>query len=139
MGGAFYRFGGRCNRLRIKPAGLIILTRPEISTHFRYSSFDNEIPLAVAPLTGTFSDSSFNPSFASVVVPWSHIAISTYYDEALHFRSHSKLDFVSQEEDAYLEEHYNNKLDYSLKHLGFTLAFKAGDFSTSEHPRGRPW
>src|SRR5690349_21131094 len=65
------------------PAGLTILTKPELSAHFRASSLDTEAPDTV---TGrgfeTFNDRVESPGFFSFVYPWKTAAVSVYYQRA---------------------------------------------------------
>src|SRR5262245_56677781 len=91
MGGAFIGAADDATASEANPAGSMVLTKPEVSVHFRYSKFENEIPLPILPLSGRFSDSTSGPSFASLVIPWDRIAVSTYFHQASHFQSHADL------------------------------------------------
>jgi long-subunit fatty acid transport protein len=95
MGASFIGLADDATASESNPAGLTILTKPELSAHFRYSSFDTTVPDTVIG-TGfkTFNDTVGSPSFFSFVYPWKHAALSLYYQRAADFKSHSFFDGV---------------------------------------------
>jgi long-chain fatty acid transport protein len=90
MGAAFVGLADDATASESNPAGLTILTKPEVSAHFRVSSFDNEAPNTVSGSGfATFNERLGSPSFFSVVYPWNRAAVSLYYQRAADFRNHS--------------------------------------------------
>jgi long-chain fatty acid transport protein len=90
MGASFIGLADDATASESNPAGLIVLTRPEVSAHFRFSSFDNEAPNTVSGSGfATFNERLGSPAFFSVVYPWSKAAVSLYYQRAADFRNHS--------------------------------------------------
>jgi long-chain fatty acid transport protein len=90
MGASFIGLADDATASESNPAGLTILTKPEVSAHFRASSFDNEAPNTVSGFGfSTFNERLASPSFFSVVYPWNSAAVSLYYQRAADFRNHS--------------------------------------------------
>jgi len=90
MGASFIGLADDATASESNPAGLTILTKPEVSAHFRASSFDNEAPNTVSGSGfSTFNERLASPSFFSVVYPWRSAAFSLYYQRAADFRNHS--------------------------------------------------
>jgi long-subunit fatty acid transport protein len=91
MGASFIGLADDATAAESNPAGLTILTRPEVSGHFRSSSFENEFPnTATSVGFGTFKDSVTSPSFFSFVYPFKSFALSAYYQRAADFKSSSQ-------------------------------------------------
>src|SRR5262249_59586795 len=68
MGASFLGLADDATAAASNPAGLTILTKPEVSAHFRYSSYDNVAPDTVLGTgTTTFTDEVGSPSFFSFV------------------------------------------------------------------------
>jgi long-chain fatty acid transport protein len=90
MGASFIGLADDATASESNPAGLTVLTKPEVSAHFRFSSFDNVAPDTVHG-TGfaTFNERLGSPAFFSVVYPWKSAAFSAYYQRAADFRNHS--------------------------------------------------
>src|SRR5262245_17250935 len=93
MGASFIGLADDATASESNPAGLTILTKPEVSAHFRYSEFENNAPNTV---TGTgfepFTSRVGSPSFFSVVYPWKRAAVSFYYQRAADYRARSSFD-----------------------------------------------
>jgi long-subunit fatty acid transport protein len=90
MGASFIGLADDATASESNPAGLTILTKPEVSAHFRFSSFDNEAPNTVTGAGfATFNERLGSPAFFSVVYPWKSAAFSAYYQRAADFRNHS--------------------------------------------------
>ncbi|MET0552459.1 MAG: outer membrane protein transport protein [Vicinamibacteria bacterium] len=87
MGASFVGLADDATASEANPAGLTVLTRPEVSGHLRTSSFDNTLPDTVLG-SGfqTFDESATSPSFFSVVYPWKSAAVSGYYQRAANYR-----------------------------------------------------
>jgi long-subunit fatty acid transport protein len=90
MGASFIGLADDATASESNPAGLTVLTKPEVSAHFRYSSFDNEAPNTVSGSGfATFNERLGSPAFFSVVYPWKSAAVSVYYQRAADFRNKS--------------------------------------------------
>ena len=90
MGASFIGLADDATASESNPAGLTVLTQPEVSAHFRVSSFDNEAPNTVSGSGfATFNERLGSPSFFSVVYPWNRAAVSLYYQRAADYRNHS--------------------------------------------------
>jgi long-subunit fatty acid transport protein len=93
MGASFIGLADDATASESNPAGLTILTRPEVSAHFRYSSFVNEAPDTVSGAGfARFTDRQGSPAFFSVVYPRGNQAFSLYYQAAADYRAHSFFD-----------------------------------------------
>jgi len=93
MGASFIGLADDATASESNPAGLTILTKPEVSAHFRYSSFVNEAPDTVSGAGfARFSDRQGSPGFFSVVYPRGNQAFSLYYQRAADYRAHSFFD-----------------------------------------------
>lgn len=93
MGAAFIGLADDATAAESNPAGLTILTRPEVSAHGLYSSFRNTVPNTIgfaggvpAGGFGTFKSTVGNPSFFSVTYPYENMAFSAYYQRAADYR-----------------------------------------------------
>jgi long-chain fatty acid transport protein len=90
MGASFIGLADDATASESNPAGLTVLTRPEVSGQLRFSNFDNELPDTVSGSGfATFSDSVTSPSFFSAVYPWKSAALSAYYQRSADFKQHS--------------------------------------------------
>jgi long-chain fatty acid transport protein len=90
MGASFIGLADDATASESNPAGLTVLTKPEVSAHFRYSSFDNEAPNTVTGVGfQTFNERLGSPAFFSVVYPWNRAAVSLYYQRSADFRNQS--------------------------------------------------
>lgn len=125
MGAAFIGLADDATASESNPAGLTILTKPEISAHFRYSSYDTEAPNTVIG-TGfqTFNDKVGSPSFFSVVYPLKGAAVSAYYQRAADFKSHSFFDGVIP--GTSLPNYDEVDTRFKVENLGVSAAFKLG-------------
>ena len=84
MGATFVAIADDATAAESNPAGLTILTKPEISAHLRTSRFENEYvnPFLGDPdQTGTFASKVFSPAYFSFVYPFKKAAISVYYQQ----------------------------------------------------------
>jgi long-chain fatty acid transport protein len=126
MGASFIGLADDATAAESNPAGLTVLTRPEVSGQLRFSEFENELPNTV---TGsgfeTFSDSVTSPSFFSVVYPWKSVAIAGYYQRNADFKQHSRfegpirLDFGIRANDV-----DTTAADFRLENMGASLSYK---------------
>jgi long-chain fatty acid transport protein len=93
LGASFIGLADDATAAESNPAGLTILTRPEVSGQLRLSSFHNEFPnTATSEGFATFDDSVTSPSFFSVVYPRPRFAVSGYYQRAADFKSSSRFE-----------------------------------------------
>jgi long-chain fatty acid transport protein len=140
MGGAFLGIADDATASEANPAGLIILTRPEVSIHFRDSSFDivNEDPLAESiddiidgPIVSgntipkaIYANSVSEVSFASFVKPFSNWAFSIYYQQPANFEGESRF---TRRDDFFIDD-YTSRVsrDLLLETFGASVAFKIG-------------
>lgn len=125
MGAAFIGLADDATASESNPAGLTILTKPELSAQFRYSEFESTVPNTVTAVGfETFTARVGSPSFFSVVYPWRKVAASFYYQRAADYRSASKfdgfLDEVTFNEDL-VEVHFRTE------NIGLSGAVKLGD------------
>src|SRR5512142_1640771 len=80
MGASFIGLADDATASESNPAGLTILTRPEFSAHFRYTSFETSAPNTVTSEGfSSFKDNVGSPSFFSLVYPVKNAAFSLYY------------------------------------------------------------
>jgi len=92
MGATFVAIADDATAAESNPAGLTILTKPEISAHLRTTRFENEY---VNPFLGdpneksTFDSKVFSPAYFSFVYPFKNASISVYYQQATNFESSS--------------------------------------------------
>jgi long-chain fatty acid transport protein len=128
MGAAFIGLADDATASESNPAGLTILTKPEFSAHFRYSSFDTEVPNTVSG-TGfqTFNDKVGSPSFFSFVYPLKDAAVSIYYQTAADFRSHSFFEgVIFQPTSGNLANYDQVQTQFRVQNYGLSAAFKLG-------------
>ena len=146
MGGASLALADDATASEANPAGLVILTRPEVSLHGRSKSLDlqlddpnahfavdfaNELRLDVgapalsADTIGTFDGSLTSGSFASVVVPFDRFVMSLYYMVPVDFEARTDFSLV---EDAFADL-YTTRQAFDLKQetVGLSIAAKLGD------------
>src|SRR6185503_17144051 len=93
MGASFIGLADDATASESNPAGLTILTRPEVSGHLRMSSFRNEFPDTVSGRGfETFDNSVTSPAFFSFVYPYRKAAVSFYIQRAADFKSSSRFE-----------------------------------------------
>jgi len=93
MGGAFIAIADDATAAEANPAGLTILSKPEVSAHFRLGSQQREFPnyFDVPQSIDTFGAFSTSPSFFSVVFPFERAALSVYYHQQANFATDVRL------------------------------------------------
>jgi len=93
MGGAFIAIADDATAAEANPAGLTILSKPEVSAHFRLGSQQREFPnyFDVPQSIDTFGAFSTSPSFFSVVFPFEWAALSVYYHQQANFATDVRL------------------------------------------------
>jgi long-subunit fatty acid transport protein len=128
MGASFLGLADDATAAEANPAGLTVLTRPEVSGHLRSSRFDNTLPNTVFG-TGfeTFDESATSPSFISFVYPWKSVAVSGYFQRAANYRQDAT--FEGQYRDPSLFNVLTNEVDATytdlkVENVGLSLAYE---------------
>jgi long-subunit fatty acid transport protein len=128
MGAAFIGLADDATASESNPAGLTILTRPEFSAHFRFSSLDNPAPDTVN-FVGfkEFNDKVGSPGFFSFVYPWKQAAFSVYFQRSADYRAHSLFDgLVPTQDFGDLPDTDQVETDLKVDNYGLSGAFKLG-------------
>jgi long-subunit fatty acid transport protein len=130
MGASFVAIADDATASESNPAGLTILTKPEVSAHFRTTRFENEYvdPFQGDPdQRGTFASRVFSPAYFSFVYPFKNAAVSVYYQQATNFESAS---FFSAEGEVFVGIPANlgltSRAELLLDNVGASLAYKVG-------------
>src|SRR5262245_23618610 len=128
MGASFIGLADDATASESNPAGLTILTKPELSAHFRSSSLDTDAPNTVSGQGfATFNDKVASPGFLSFVYPMKDAAFSVYYQRAADFRSHSFFDgVVFQPRNGNLANYDQVETQFRVENYGLSAAFKLG-------------
>jgi long-chain fatty acid transport protein len=137
IGGAFVGVADDATAAEANPAGMTILTRPEISLHGRHASYDVEFldpngfdGIAAGadtpnPPIGTFDDSNNSVSFASFVYPFSRFVIAGYYQNSGRIEDTSTISgFEPTFIDTYIASTY---IDAEVESFGLSGAFRLND------------
>jgi long-subunit fatty acid transport protein len=137
LAGAFSAVADDATAAVANPAGLTILTSPEISMHFRDTDADIEFLDQEAFNSGflsnagdiikNYEDSSTDVSFASYVKPFERWVFSAYYLNQVDISSQAPTDIVFDASgvDTYTN---TNALSAKIESLGVSLAFRVNDF-----------
>lgn len=128
MGASFIGLADDATASESNPAGLTILTKPEVSAHFRASSLDTEAPNTVSGRGfETFNDRVESPGFFSFVYPWKTAAVSVYYQRAADFRSHSFFEgVVDLRNGGDLANYDQVQTQFTVENVGASAAIKVG-------------
>ncbi len=129
MGAAFIGLADDATASESNPAGLTILTKPEVSAHYRTSRFENEFPNTVTGTgVGSFEKTVSSPSFLSIVFPFGSAAVSGYYHRSVDYANSSR--FTGTLTDAGSGIRFSNtdsvNTDFLVENIGASLAFKLG-------------
>lgn len=137
IGGAFVGVADDATAAEANPAGMTILTRPEISLHGRHASYDVEFLdpngfdgiFAGAdtpnPPIGTFDDSNSTVSFASFVYPFSRFVIAGYYQNGGRIEDESTIvGFEPTFIDTFIASTF---IDAEVESYGLSGAFRLND------------
>ncbi len=118
MGGAFIGLADDATAAYANPAGLTILTEPEISAEFKHGNYTNRVP----QITGTddFTDSNHSVSFLSLAHPTEKANITVYR----HHLVNIKTEFDIFEEIDHRDE---IEVDLDVITLGLGVGFKVTD------------
>jgi long-subunit fatty acid transport protein len=118
MGGAFIGLADDATAAYANPAGLTILTEPEISAEFKYGDYTNRVPQETD--TEDFSDTNHSVSFLSLAHPTEKANITVYR----HHLVNIKTEFDILEEIDHRDE---VELDLDVVTLGLGVGFKVSD------------
>lgn len=127
MGASFIGLADDATASESNPAGLTILTRPEVSAHLRTSSFDNTLPDTVdGQGFETFDSSTGGPSFASVVYPWKSAAVSLYYQRAANYKQEASFSgrYRDPNFNILVDETDAAATDLKIDNVGLSLGYK---------------
>jgi long-subunit fatty acid transport protein len=154
MGGSFIAIADDATASEANPAGLTILTRPEVAVHGKRATFNvpvddieaaaivdyidairdivrhdfPDVPDFVPPSTrAKLDDTVTSASFASFVKPMNRWVLSLYYNESINLGGHS--DF--RVDDTFFTDFWRSSIrsDTTLRSLGVSAAFKIKDFA----------
>jgi long-chain fatty acid transport protein len=124
MGASFIGLADDATASESNPAGLTILTRPEVSGHFRYASIVNEAPDTVSGQGfARFTDRQGSVAFFSVVYPRGNQAFSLYYQRAADYRAHSFFDGLL---DGGSPNYDQLETRFKLENIGLSAATRLG-------------
>jgi long-subunit fatty acid transport protein len=125
MGATFIAIADDATAAESNPAGLTILTKPEISAHLRLTRFEDEYPnpLLDTVQLQTFSQRVFSPAYFSFVYPFKNAAVSVYYQQATHFEN--SLSFADVDPDGAYTTTQTTTADLLFDNVGLSVAFKA--------------
>jgi long-subunit fatty acid transport protein len=139
IGGAFTAVADDATASEANPAGLTILTRPEVSLHARHSSYDFDVfngdalyadiyngqTVASFPRYNNLDDDTTGISFASFVKPFDNGAIAVYYQNSADVEA-STVDTArsTQFNDDFL---FVNTTDVDVQALGVSGAYRLSD------------
>jgi long-chain fatty acid transport protein len=126
MGASFIALADDATASESNPAGLVILAKPEISAHFRLSSFYNEFPNTVSEQgSDRFKDGTTSASFFSFVYPRGRTAFSVYYQQPGNFKSHSQFCCDSAALEGFQNTDSSNSR-FRLENIGASGAVRLG-------------
>ena len=127
MGASFIGLADDATASESNPAGLTILTKPEVSAHFRYTSFETNAPNTVTKQGfSSFTDDVGSPSFFSFVYPVKNAAFSLYYQRTADYKSHSFFDGVFVVRTLNLSEYDQVQTSFKVENTGLSAGFKLG-------------
>jgi long-chain fatty acid transport protein len=127
MGAAFIGLADDATASESNPAGLTILTKPEVSAHFRSSRFENEFPNTVTGVgVAPFEETVSSPSFFSIVYPFGSAAVSAYYQRSVDYANASS--FTGQFRSSGFTFSNTDRVttDFLVENIGGSIAFKLG-------------
>jgi long-chain fatty acid transport protein len=146
MGGAFIGIADDATAAEANPAGLVILTQPEISLHGRSAEIEIQtVDVEALPLFNFFEqqrdpttftvrhgspvptlrDTVSAPAFASYVHPFRNWVVSLYYQQAARFAGSSSFGI---DDDLFIDFFTTRTaVDVELAHFGVSSAFRVGD------------
>lgn len=128
MGAAFIGLADDATAAESNPAGLTILTKPEVSAHFRNSRFEDEFPNTVEGRgLGTFEETVQSPSFFSIVIPKGSVAVSAFYHRSVDYANSSSFTGQFRTRSGTVFQNTDTvTTDFLVENVGVSLALKLG-------------
>jgi long-chain fatty acid transport protein len=126
MGATFVAVADDATAAVSNPAGLIILSRSEISGQFRYSSFTTPSPFGEDMPDSKESIGSV--SFASFVYPKKSFALGFFYNQPTNFESAFNASWTNYDSDirSDVTETLSTSQSVKIENFGASAAFKFG-------------
>ncbi len=122
LGGAFIGVADDATAAYTNPAGLTVLTRPELSLEFKYSNNTNRVydldSVTKQPAVTDYDDDTIGASFLSAVFPRDNATIAIYRQQFLN--TDIKFDFGGAK----------NRVDLNGNIYGIGMGIKAGDMAS---------
>jgi long-subunit fatty acid transport protein len=127
MGATFVAVADDATAAVSNPAGLIILSRPEVSAQFRYSSFTSTSPFG-ADLPDS-EESIGSVSFASFVYPKKSFALGFFYNQPTNFKAAYNASWTNYDSDIRRDvtETLSSSQSVKFENFGASAAFKLGE------------
>ena len=125
MGATFVAIADDATASEANPAGLTVLTAPEVSFHFRGADTQAELPSTALGATGTVTSSNTlsGPSFVSFVFPFRRVAVSFYH----HRQTDSEFSVRSEEPDPFFLQNVDTvSQDILSQNTGISAAVQLG-------------
>jgi long-chain fatty acid transport protein len=122
MGATFIAIADDATAAASNPAGLIILSRPEVSGQLRVSSLDSQRPPIFGEEPLTSQNTIVSPSFLSFVYPKKSFALAAYYQQPTNYEG----TFQSTGDYGLESESISDSQVLKIEHFGFSGAAKLG-------------
>lgn len=122
MGATFVAIADDATAAASNPAGLVILSKPEVSGQLRYSKFTTPSPFG--PDVPDSEDSIGSLAFASFVYPKEKYAVGVYYQQPTNFESGSIASWTGYDGLLSLDEKVASDQRIKLENFGASLALK---------------
>lgn len=129
MGATFIGIADDATASASNPAGLVILSRPEVSAHLRYTKFEEQDELS-GTSGGSFVAESdkWSPSFFSVVVPAGKVTFSAYYQQVANFESgNAATGSIDLGDNFVVPVTAFSGINTKVEDIGASLGFKLGE------------
>lgn len=131
MGGAFIGLADDATAAESNPAGLVILSRPEVSFEYKFIDYSREMYLDEDSWTtgrkSEVSNSTSMPAFFSYVHPFERFTLSVYRNETVNFSQSFQTSGPRIGMDNLRLFPVDSTLDMKLTNLGVGGAFKFND------------
>jgi len=131
MGGAFIGLADDATAAESNPAGLVILSRPEVSFEYAFIDYSREVYLDEDSWTADrkteISDSTSMPAFFSYVHPFERFTLSVYRNETVNFSQSFMTSGPRLGVDDFRLFPVDSTLDMKLTNLGVGGAYKITD------------
>jgi len=128
MGGAFIGLADDATAAESNPAGLVILSRPEVSFEYKFIDYTREMYLGENSWTGQqlseVSDSTSMPAFFSYAHPFERFTLSVYRNQTVNFSQSFMTDGPRVGVGDFRLFPVDSNLDMTLTNTGIGGAFK---------------